>query len=84
MADDKYVGFVAIGATCVGSVVSTKEKGATVAKGDELGYFQFGGSTVVALFPPSSMEFSDDLFSHSLNAVETLVEQGMEIGRFTS
>ena len=42
----------------VGSIVWTKgaEKGASVARGDELGYFAYGGSTVVALFPKGFME----------------------------
>ena len=40
-------------------------------RGDELGYFAYGGSTVVALFPKSLMEcvsfFSIPFFSPSLS-----------------
>ena len=41
---------VAVGATVVGSILFTKGVGATVSKGEELGYFAFGGSTVLTLF----------------------------------
>jgi phosphatidylserine decarboxylase len=41
---------VAVGATIVGSIRHTAPVGSTVAKGDELGYFAFGGSTVLTLF----------------------------------
>lgn len=48
------VAFVAIGALLVGSIVWTNggQPGATVKRGEELGYFAYGGSTIVALFPP--------------------------------
>ncbi|PWA86021.1 phosphatidylserine decarboxylase 2 [Artemisia annua] len=44
------VAFVAIGATMVGSITFTKKKGDYVQKGDEFGYFSFGGSTVICVF----------------------------------
>ena len=48
--------FSALLLTCrnqVGGIVWTKggEKGTTVKRGDELGYFAYGGSTIVALWP---------------------------------
>ncbi|CAL9098997.1 unnamed protein product [Musa textilis] len=43
------VAFVAIGATMVGSIAFTKNEGDYVHKGDEFGYFSFGGSTVICL-----------------------------------
>lgn len=41
----------------VGSIRWTggAQKGATVKRGDELGYFAYGGSTIVALFPKGLM-----------------------------
>lgn len=41
----------------VGSIKWTggAQKGTTVKRGDELGYFAYGGSTVVALFPKGLM-----------------------------
>lgn len=54
----KPVAFVAIGAMLVGSIDWTAggNKGATVKRGDELGYFAYGGSTVVVLFPKGMIE----------------------------
>ena len=52
-ASGRRVAFVAIGAMLVGSIRWTggKQQGAEIRRGDELGYFAYGGSTVVALFP---------------------------------
>ncbi|KAI5083998.1 hypothetical protein GOP47_0000167 [Adiantum capillus-veneris] len=44
------VAFVAIGATMVGSINFTKNEKDRVKKGDEFGYFSFGGSTVICVF----------------------------------
>ncbi|MEM9026556.1 MAG: phosphatidylserine decarboxylase, partial [Verrucomicrobiota bacterium] len=44
------VGFIPVGATCVGSIVLSEEVGREVEKGQELGYFRFGGSCVITLF----------------------------------
>ena len=42
---------VAVGATCVGSIRMTVTKGAKVRHGDELGFFEFGGSCIVLIVP---------------------------------
>ncbi len=60
-ADDPAVGLVAcvfIGMSDVSSCVigDGVEPGTRVGKGDELGYFQFGGSTVCVLFGPGVVE----------------------------
>jgi phosphatidylserine decarboxylase len=81
-ATRKQTAFVAIGATCVGSVVMTVAPGETVAKGQEAGYFAFGGSTVVAVFPPDSVTFDSDLVERSNEAVETYLTMGSRIGRW--
>lgn len=82
-ASGKPVAFVAIGAMLVGSIVWTAggQSGAQVRRGDELGYFAYGGSTVVVLFPPGLVAFDDDLRKNSEVPVETLVKVGMSIGR---
>ena len=51
------IGLVAvlpIGMSQVSSVVITAEVGVTVRKGEELSYFQFGGSDIIVLFEASS------------------------------
>jgi phosphatidylserine decarboxylase len=77
------VTFVAIGATMVGTITFTTKVGDKVKKGDEHGFFAFGGSTVLLLFPPNSIEFDKDLVVNSANALETLVKVGTSIGRAT-
>ena len=42
----------AIGAPLIGSIVTPFKAGDHIEVGEELGYFQYGGSTVVLLFPP--------------------------------
>ncbi|KAL1940356.1 hypothetical protein VTO73DRAFT_8928 [Trametes versicolor] len=77
------VAFVAIGAMLVGSIKWTggAQKGATVKRGDELGYFAYGGSTVVALFPKGLMRFDDDLIKNAAVPIETLVKVGESLGK---
>lgn len=76
----RRVAFVSVGATCVGSVNWSNTTGAVLAKGDEVGYFAFGGSTIVLLFPPNSVRFDDDLILASSRNVETLMSVGNSIG----
>ncbi|KAF8216449.1 phosphatidylserine decarboxylase-domain-containing protein [Mycena galopus ATCC 62051] len=77
------VAFVAIGALLVGSIEWTNggEKGKSVKKGEELGYFAYGGSTIVAVFPKGVIEFDEDLVSNSAVPVETLVKVGNSLGK---
>lgn len=60
-------------------------------RGDELGYFAYGGSTVIAIFPPDFITFDEDLVERSVpdnsngggnRAVETLVKVGYSLGRW--
>lgn len=74
---DTAIGLVAvlpIGMCQVSSVVMTAEVGVTVRKGEELSYFQFGGSDIILLFESSS--------NVSLSAERTLhYKMGTKIGQ---
>ncbi|KMU88291.1 phosphatidylserine decarboxylase proenzyme [Coccidioides immitis H538.4] len=72
--------FICIGAMMVGSTVITRQAGEKVTRAEELGYFKFGGSTVLLLFEPGRMNFDSDLLDNSKGALETLVRVGMSIG----
>ena len=74
------VAFVAVGATLVGSIFWTATVGAQVNKGDELGYFAFGGSTCIVLFPSGSVTWDADLSANGQKSLETLVKVGEQIG----
>ncbi|PWA78662.1 phosphatidylserine decarboxylase 3 [Artemisia annua] len=79
-ADFGKVALVAIGATMVGSITFTKKKGDYVEKGDEFGYFSFGGSTVICVFEKDSIALDEDLLANSARSLETLVTVGMQLG----
>ncbi|WP_083805735.1 archaetidylserine decarboxylase [Roseobacter sp. SK209-2-6] len=70
--------FVEVGAFGVGSIVNTRTSG-EVQKMDEKGYFKFGGSTVVVVFEPGKIAFSDDLIRNSAMGRETLVKVGQPL-----
>ncbi|KAK6135369.1 hypothetical protein DH2020_030880 [Rehmannia glutinosa] len=74
------VAFVAIGATMVGSITFSKKEGDYVKKGDEFGYFSFGGSTVICVFEKDTIKIDDDLLENSSRSLETLVSVGMSLG----
>jgi len=59
------VAFVQIGALLVSSIRQSQEPGTVVARGDELGYFAYGGSTIVAVFERDSVEWDEDLLRNS-------------------
>ncbi len=50
-----------IGATNVGSTVYSFVPGRPVDRGDEKGYFRFGGSAVLTLFEPGRLHLAEDL-----------------------
>lgn len=66
---------VCVGAMMVGSTVITRAAGEKVSRAEELGYFKFGGSTLLVLFEPGTMNFDSDLVDNSNGALETLVSE---------
>lgn len=80
----KPVLFVAIGALLVGSIAFTVQEGQKVAKGEELGYFAYGGSTVIVLFPEDlGVTFDEDISNWSKQSFETILEVGQGIATCT-
>ncbi|KAL2851070.1 phosphatidylserine decarboxylase-domain-containing protein [Aspergillus pseudoustus] len=76
--------FVAIGASQVGTVEINEKwqkPGAEIKKGDELGFFQFGGSSIIVAFQKGRIQFDKDLIEPSRNAIAVDVEVGMSMGR---
>ncbi len=68
-----------VGATMVGSIVQTF-KGSFAIKGEEKGYFKFGGSTVVLLFEKGKIQIDEDLLINTAKGYETTVKMGERIG----
>jgi len=73
--------YIEIGATCVGSIHQTFPSGCPVQKGDEKGYFEFGGSCLVLLFEKNKIAFDADLVSNTRNGLETLCRFGDSLGK---
>ncbi|KAL4915652.1 phosphatidylserine decarboxylase-domain-containing protein [Aspergillus aurantiobrunneus] len=76
--------FVAIGASQVGTVEiheKWQRPGARITKGDELGIFQFGGSSIIVAFQKGRIQFDEDLIRPSKHAVAVDVEVGMSLGQ---
>ncbi len=68
-----------VGATMVGSIEQTF-KGSSVNKGEEKGYFKFGGSTIVLLFEKNRIHIDEDLLINTAKGYETTVKMGERIG----
>jgi phosphatidylserine decarboxylase len=68
-----------VGATMVGSIIQTYS-GSSVNKGEEKGYFKFGGSTVVMLFEKNKIHIDEDLLINTAKGYETTVKMGERIG----
>jgi phosphatidylserine decarboxylase len=75
--------YVEVGAICVGKIVQTHPENRDFARGDEKGYFLFGGSTVIVLGERGAFEFDTDLLDKSGTGVECLVRLGEGIATRT-
>ena len=72
---------VDVGAFGVGTIVQTYS-GVRHAKGDEKGYFKFGGSTVILVSAAGAIAFDEDLVRNSAAGLETRVLCRERIGDF--
>jgi phosphatidylserine decarboxylase len=70
---------IPVGATMVGSLNSTYKPKTMVEKGQEMGYFAFGGSTVVLLFESDHFKIDEDLLNNTKNNIETFLQMGDQI-----
>ncbi|SES99510.1 phosphatidylserine decarboxylase [Anaerobranca gottschalkii] len=73
--------YVEVGATAVGTIVQTFKPGKKVNKGEEKGYFKFGGSTVLLFFQKDKVKIDDDILENTKKGFETKVNMGEQIGR---
>lgn len=72
--------YVEVGATSVGSIHQTYSFGSKCLKGDEKGYFSFGGSSIVMLFEKERIELCDDLLSATERGIEMRCLMGQKMG----
>lgn len=69
-----------VGAMLVGRITNHHKGKKCVERGQEKGYFEFGGSTVVLLLPHGKVRIDTDLIENSENGYETVVRMGERIG----
>ncbi len=72
--------YMEVGATCVGSIIQSYTPNVKVTKGDEKGYFKFGGSTVILFFKKDVVKIHEDLLTQTQLGFETSVFMGEKIG----
>lgn len=72
---------VEVGATCVGSIIQSYKANTPISKGDEKGYFKFGGSTTILFFKPNTIIVDEDILTQSSLGFETKVNMGETIGK---
>lgn len=65
-----------IGATCVGSIRQSFEANRPVLKGQEKGWFEFGGSSTITLFEPGQVKLADDLIAQTRQCRELYARMG--------
>ena len=70
-----------VGATCVGGTVQTYQSGGTIQKGDEKGYFKFGGSMTITLFKKGKVTLAADLAKTSSEQIELYAKMGEEMAK---
>lgn len=75
------VAMVDVGATCVGKIVQHKHVDQSFKRGEEKGYFLFGGSTTILLGTPGAWKWDEDLVEKSAQGIEAFVKLGTRIGQ---
>lgn len=71
---------IEVGATCVGSIIQTYTPNKSVSKGEEKGYFKFGGSTTILFFEKDTVKIDSDILEQSKIGFECKVNCGEHIG----
>jgi phosphatidylserine decarboxylase len=73
--------YIEVGAVCVGKIVQSKPlfKGQSFKRGEEKGYFLFGGSTVIVVGEKGKWTPSKDMIEYTKKGLETYVHLGMSV-----
>ncbi|SDG66715.1 phosphatidylserine decarboxylase [Desulfosporosinus hippei] len=72
--------YVEVGATCVGSIIQTYTPQKPLKRGDEKGYFKFGGSTVILFFQSNKVKIDEDIVEQTKLGYESYVLLGERVG----
>lgn len=72
--------YVEVGASCVGTIVQSYKPDSYVKRGDEKGYFKFGGSTTILFFEKDKIRIDKDILDQTEKGFECKVVFGEKIG----
>lgn len=70
--------FIEVGALLVGDIVNNKKT--KFKKGEEKGFFNLGGSTIIILVKENVLKVDKDILDNSQNNIETIVNYREKIG----
>lgn len=73
--------YIEVGATSVGSIIQTYIPDSVVSRGEEKGFFKFGGSTVILLFKAGKVIVDEDILLQTELGYECRVLAGEAVGR---
>jgi phosphatidylserine decarboxylase len=76
--------FLEIGASFVGAIHQTYSQSKKYLKGDEKGYFSFGASSLILIFPPNSIQFDSDLIDATQKEIEIKCLMGQSMAKAAS
>lgn len=73
--------YVEVGAICVGKIIQSQPltKGRAFERGEEKGYFLFGGSTVIVVGEKGRWKPSADILENTRKGLETYLHLGMTV-----
>jgi phosphatidylserine decarboxylase len=71
--------YIEVGAICVGKIVQSHRWNKPFMRGEEKGYFLFGGSTVVLLGEKGAWKPSADISANTAKGIETYLHLGTEV-----
>jgi phosphatidylserine decarboxylase precursor len=71
---------IEVGATCVGTIVQSYTPNSSIKKGDEKGFFKFGGSTTILFIEKDKLIIDSDILEQAKLGCETKVSMGEKIG----
>ena len=74
------VGTFAVGKIVQSAYTSETQLPIAIQKGQEKGYFLFGGSTVIWVFKKGAIRLDTDLVQNSQVGLETLLQLGDQLG----
>ena len=73
--------YIEVGAMGVGSIKQKNLPGETVSRGDQKGWFEFGGSSVIIIFQKDRIKIDTDILEQSTGGNESFIRLGETIAK---